>query len=217
MSTVRTDNNASAGKSAPAQAQGERSGQGRLFVISAPSGAGKTTLCKAVLDRIPELRYSVSYTTRQPRNDEQNGVAYHFISREEFEKGIDTQRWAEWANVHGHYYGTSAVFIRQELASGHDVLLDIDVQGAQQIRERFSDCVTVFIMPPSRQVLQERLQRRGAESRQEIELRMKNAEAEISSKDSYQHVLVNDRLEKAIEELVALIASNRSTSVDASG
>jgi guanylate kinase len=186
-----------------------RNGQGRLFVVSAPSGAGKTTLCKAALARIPDLRYSVSYTTRRPRSGEQNGVAYHFIGREEFVRGIDTRRWAEWAKVHGHYYGTSAEFISLELSSGHDILLDIDVQGAMQIRKRFVECVTVFVMPPSRQVLEERLRSRGSDSREEIERRMKNAEKEMAGRHLYQHVLVNDRLDVAIKELVALIESYR--------
>ena len=127
--------------------------KGRLFVVSAPSGAGKTTLCRAVLDRLPGLHYSVSYTTRRPRSGEQDRIAYHFISKEEFVRGISSGRWAEWAEVHGHYYGTSAAFIDRELKSGHDILLDIDVQGAMQIRKRFADSVTIFIMPPSRRSL----------------------------------------------------------------
>jgi guanylate kinase len=156
------------------------------------------------------LRYSVSYTTRRPRSGEQDRVAYHFISREEFVKGIQTGRWAEWAEVHGHYYGTSAEFINRELASGHDILLDIDVQGAMQIRKRFADSVMIFIMPPSRKELAERLRRRGSDSREEIERRLKNAEAEMASRNLYRHILVNDRLDIAVEELVALIASYRS-------
>jgi len=208
------DKRPSAGKTAPSPPERDRADQGRLFILSAPSGAGKTTLCKAALDRIPELRYSVSYTTRRPRSGEQDHVAYHFISTEEFVRGIGTGRWAEWAKVHGNYYGTSAEFIRQALASGHDILLDIDVQGARQIRKRFADSVTIFIMPPSRQVLEERLRRRGSERREEIKRRMDNAEAEMACKDLYRHVLVNDHLRVAIEELVALIASYRRRPAD---
>ena len=189
--------------------------QGRLFIISAPSGTGKTTLCKAVLARIPQLRYSVSHTTRRPRSGEADGVSYHFISTEEFMRGIDAGRWAEWAKVHGHYYGTSAEFIQRQLASGHDVLLDIDVQGAMQIRKRFADSVAIFIMPPSRQVLAERLRSRGSDSQEEIEQRLKNAEAEMASRDRYQHILVNDRLQVATDELVALIHSYRRGPADA--
>ena len=214
MSAVPPDKTAAAGKSVPETAQGDRAGPGRLFVVSAPSGAGKTTLCRAALARIPDLRYSVSYTTRRPRSGERNHVAYHFIGREEFMRGIESGRWAEWAEVHGNYYGTSAEFIRQELASGHDILLDIDVQGAQQIRKRFADCVTIFVMPPSRQVLAERLHSRRSESQKEIKRRMANAEKEMASSDQYRHVIINDRLETAVDDLVALIASYRRRSVN---
>ncbi len=186
--------------------------KGRLFVVSAPSGAGKTTLCRAVLDRLPGLQYSVSYTTRRPRRGEQNRIAYHFIGKEEFVRGIDSGRWAEWAEVHDHYYGTSAAFIDRQLKSGNDVLLDIDVQGAMQIRKRFADSVTIFIMPPSKMVLADRLRSRGSDSHEEIDRRLKNAEAEMASRDQYRHVLINDRLETAIEELVALITSYRQDS-----
>ena len=209
MSAVDPHKRTAAGKTDPAPPEKNRTQPGRLFVVSAPSGAGKTTLCKAALARIPELRYSISYTTRRPRSGEQNHVAYHFIGREEFMRGIEAGRWAEWAKVHGNYYGTSAEFIRQQLASGNDILLDIDVQGAQQIRKRFADSVTIFIMPPSRHVLAERLRSRGADSREEIQRRMENAEAEMASRNLYRHVLVNDRLDTAVEDLVALIASYR--------
>ena len=189
-------------------------GKGRLFVVSAPSGAGKTTLCRAVLERIPELHYSVSYTTRLPRSGERDREAYNFISEEEFVRGIDSGRWAEWAKVHGHYYGTSAEFIGQQLASGQDILLDIDVQGAMQILRRFADSVSIFIMPPSKSVLEKRLRSRGSDSREAIDRRMRNADAEMASRHLYRHVVVNDRLDAAIEQLVALITSYRSRSAD---
>jgi guanylate kinase len=115
---------------------------GRLFVISAPSGAGKTTLCRAALERFKKIRYSTSYTTRQPRAGEIAHVDYHFISKAEFERGIETGRWAEWAQVHGNYYGTSAEFIAKELAAGRDILLDIDIQGTEQILKRFPASIT---------------------------------------------------------------------------
>lgn len=216
MSTNRADTGAGVEPGGPAVPEEDRNGGGRLFILSAPSGAGKTTLCTAVLARIPELRYSVSYTTRQPRGGEQDHVAYHFISEAEFIRGIDAGRWAEWAKVHGHYYGTSAEFIDQMLATGHDILLDIDVQGAMQIRNRFPDAVTIFIMPPSRQALEDRLRSRGSDSPEEIRHRMKNAEAEMNSRVLYRHVLVNDRLPTATEELVALIDSYRRRPPDAS-
>ncbi|KPJ77170.1 MAG: hypothetical protein AMJ54_09165 [Deltaproteobacteria bacterium SG8_13] len=215
MSAILSDKSASGTDTAPAGPDRDHGGRGRLFVVSAPSGAGKTTLCRAVLARIPKLQYSVSYTTRRPRSGERDGVAYHFISREEFIRGIDTGRWAEWAKVHGHCYGTSAEFIDRQLASGYDILLDIDVQGAMQIRKRYADCVSIFIMPPSRQELAARLRRRGADSRAEIKRRLTNAEAEMDCRDQYRHVLINDRLEVAIEELVALIISYRREATSA--
>ncbi len=192
---------------APLSANSDKKGQ--LFVVSAPSGAGKTTLCRAVLDRLSGLQYSVSYTTRRPRRGEQDRIAYHFISKEEFVQGIHSGRWAEWAEVHGHYYGTSAAFIDRQLKAGNDILLDIDVQGAMQIKKRFADSVTIFIMPPSRKVLADRLRSRGSDSGEEIDRRLKNAEAEMARKDRYRHVLINDHLETAITDLVALITSYR--------
>jgi guanylate kinase len=189
--------------------QGDRTTQrpssGILFVVSAPSGAGKTTLCQAVRSHFPELRYSVSHTTRPPRPGEQNGVDYFFVTPEEFKSGIARGDWAEWAEVHGHYYGTAAGFVIRELASGHGILLDIDVQGARQIVKRFPDSVTIFIMPPSLEVLQERLTARAADSADVIARRLKNAVQEIAQKTFYQHVIVNDDLAEAKAELIALI------------
>ena len=212
MSATSSDKRAHSGNAAPDAPAGDQAGNGRLFILSAPSGAGKSTLCKAALARIPELRYSISYTTRAPRSGERDHVAYHFISREQFIRGIDAGRWAEWAKVHGHYYGTCAEFIKKQMASGHDILLDIDVQGTLQIIKRFAESITIFIMPPSSQVLENRLRSRGSDSREEINRRIKNAAAEMASRDLYRHVLINDRLEIAIEELVALIASYRRSS-----
>ena len=122
---------------------------GHLFIISAPSGAGKSTLCRAMRDHFPDLLYSISYTTRSPRKGERNGVDYHFILPDDFEKGISRHRWAEWAEVHGNYYGTSAEFLDNELSAGRDILLEIDVQGTRQILQRYPDGITIFILPPS--------------------------------------------------------------------
>ena len=181
--------------------------QGLLFIVSAPSGAGKSTLCQAVLQRFPDLAYSVSYTTRSPRAGEQPGRDYHFISREEFEKGIADGRWAESARVHDHYYGTSAEFVDRELAAGRDILLDIDVQGARQILMRFPQAITVFIMPPSIEILESRLRARGSDSDQAIALRLANARQEMAHKDTYRHVIINDRLPEATSKLIALLES----------
>ena len=183
---------------------------GVLFVMSAPSGAGKSTLCRAVLDRFSDLVYSVSYTTRAPRSGEQNGRDYHFITKDEFEKGIVRDRWAEWAEVHGHYYGTSADFLNQELSAGRDILLDIDIQGTRKILQRYPQAVTLFIMPPSLETLKSRLQSRGTDSPEVIAVRLKNADEEMAQKGLYHHIIVNDRLTDAVAELIDIFEKYRS-------
>ncbi|MDO9265066.1 MAG: guanylate kinase [Desulfosalsimonadaceae bacterium] len=178
---------------------------GRLFIISAPSGAGKTTLCRAIRDLFPDLRYSVSYTTRPPRTGEQEGQDYFFISADEFKNSIERNTWAEWAQVHDHFYGTSAEFIDRHLSQGHDILLDIDVNGTRQILARYPESITIFILPPTFETLKERLLKRGTDSAQTIARRLKNAEMEIARKGMYQHIIVNDRLPDAVEALAAII------------
>ena len=184
--------------------------RGILFIISAPSGAGKSTLCRAVLDRFTDLVYSVSYTTRSPRSGEQKGVDYHFIVKDEFEKGIASGRWAEWAEVHDHYYGTSADFLDGELSIGRDILLDIDIQGTRQILQRYPDGVTIFIMPPSLETLKSRLQSRGTDSPEVIAVRLQNAREEMAQKNLYRHIITNDRLTDAVAELIAIFEKYRS-------
>ena len=184
--------------------------RGFLFIISAPSGAGKSTLCRAVRDRFTDLVYSVSYTTRSPRSGEQKGVDYHFIVKDEFEKGIASGRWAEWAEVHDHYYGTSADFLDGELSIGRDILLDIDIQGTRQILQRYPDGVTIFIMPPSLETLKSRLQSRGTDSPEVIAVRLKNAREEMAQKNLYRHIITNDRLTDAVAELIAIFEKYRS-------
>jgi guanylate kinase len=179
--------------------------QGNLIVVSAPSGSGKTTLCKALLKHYPGLVYSISTTTRKPRKGEKDGIDYHFMDKEAFIEKLKANCWAEWARVHDNYYGTSAAFLDEELASGRDILLDIDVQGMRQIIERYPDAVTIFIMPPSLQVLRERLERRGTDSEETIEKRMGNAAEEISHKNLYRHVIINDQLETAIDEFIEIV------------
>jgi guanylate kinase len=183
--------------------------EGHIFIISAPSGAGKTTLRRAVLERLPDLLYSVSYTTRAPRPGEVSGRDYEFISQAEFEQGIAAGRWAEWAQVHGNYYGTSGEVLRRAVAAGRDILLDIDVQGARQICSLFPQSVTIFIMPPSLDILAKRLHARGADDPEAIALRLHNARGEMDQKDAYDHVIVNDQLEAAVEELIGVIESYR--------
>ena len=183
--------------------------RGHLFIISAPSGAGKTTLAKAVLQQFTDILYSISYTTRKPRAEEQDGVDYHFVSKQNFKKGIKLDRWAEWAEVYGNYYGTSAEFIEKSLSSGCDILLDIDVQGTIQILKHYPDSVTIFILPPSMNALRKRLEMRGSDSKAVIERRFVNARKEMAQKKLYRHIIVNDKLSAAIEEIGAIFKKYR--------
>ena len=182
---------------------------GLLFILSAPSGAGKSTLCSAVLDRFPDLMYSVSYTTRSPRKGERDEIDYFFIGKGEFETGIAQGRWAEWAEVHGNYYGTSMEVLSRGLNRGRDILLDIDVQGMRQIQKKFPDSITIFIMPPSLESLRQRLRSRGTESPEVLAVRLQNAQQEMSQKGMYRHVIVNDNLADAIDELIAIVKNYR--------
>ena len=179
--------------------------KGRLFVVSAPSGTGKTTLCRLLMDEFKTLSYSVSLTTRKPREGDVLGKDYHCVSVPEFERMIEAGELVEWANVHGNYYGTSLTFIRESLDRGRDILLDIDVQGAASIRAAYPEAVTIFIMPPSMEALRQRLESRGTDSPEVIETRIKNAVEEIAHKGLYTHVIVNDRLETAKQELFELV------------
>ncbi len=178
---------------------------GRLFIVSAPSGAGKTTLCQAARKQLPDIVYSVSSTTRDPRAGEEDGKDYFFVDEKRFREGIENGQWAEWAKVHDHYYGTSAEFIDSHLNAGRDVLLDIDVQGARQILKRYPEAVTVFIMAPSMDALRQRLEGRGKDDPAVIEKRLKNAAEEIANRDWYRHVLVNDDLELATRQFVSIL------------
>jgi guanylate kinase len=184
---------------------------GRLLIISAPSGAGKSTLCKALLKRFGNIIFSISYTTRQPRPGEQDGVEYFFITKAEFEKGIKSGKWAEWAVVHENYYGTSTEYLDKELLSGKDILLEIDVQGARQILEKYPESITIFIMAPSFDELRNRLESRGADDPHVIERRMQNAKQEVAQKDLYRHIIVNDKLSRAQDEFLSLIERYRSS------
>jgi len=193
--------------------KGGRPHGGRLFVVSAPSGAGKTTLCEAARKHLPDLVYSVSSTTRSPRDGEREGVDYFFVTEEAFREGIAAGQWAEWARVHDNYYGTSARFIEEHLDAGRDVLLDIDVQGAEQILRRYPDAETIFIMAPSMAILRQRITDRGLDSGSVIDTRMKNAESEIARKGMYRHTVINDDLSAAIARLVSILKGD----VDAHG
>ncbi|MBF0120880.1 MAG: guanylate kinase [Desulfobacterales bacterium] len=182
----------------------ESNSKGQLFIVSAPSGTGKTTLCKMLLERFPNLIFSVSYTTREPRNGEINSVDYNFISKDDFICGIKKQQWAEWAEVHGNYYGTCYDFLNKALNLKHNILLDIDVQGTKQVLEIFKNSITIFIKPPSIDVLRERLLKRKTDSMEIIEKRIINAQNEMAQSSIYKYIVINDNLSIAFNELVAI-------------
>ncbi len=183
---------------------------GNLFILSAPSGAGKTTLCKALLEKFPDIVYSVSYTTRPPRGNEKHGKDYFFIEKAAFENKLKQDYWAEWANVHGHFYGTSREILDNYLAMGRDILLDIDVQGTRQILEHYPHSVTIFVMPPSLEALRIRLESRATDTAEVIERRLRDAGKEIEQRHIYRHLIINDKLEEAVDILSGLVAGYRS-------
>lgn len=174
---------------------------GTLFVVSAPSGAGKTTLIRRVLERVPTLSYSISHTTRNPREGEQDGRDYFFVTVDDFETLIRDSRMLEYANVHGNYYGTSRNFVEETLDQGGSLLLDIDVQGAKQIMASGLNPVSIFIMPPSMNELKRRLEGRGTDAPEVIARRLENAQGEMDARTAYDHVLVNDDLDQAADAL----------------
>ena len=174
----------------------------KLFVISGPSGAGKGTLVTRVRERRSNLGLTVSATTRAPRKGEVDGVNYFFLTREEFDRRVANGEFVEWAEVHGNRYGTLVSEVQSKLASGSSLILEIDVQGALQVKERFPEAVLIFIKPPSLEVLRERLVGRGTET---IELRMANAAHELALADRYDEVVVNDDLDRATDELVRVL------------
>jgi guanylate kinase len=180
-----------------------------IFIISAPSGSGKSTLVKRLLADRPGLVFSVSYTTRQPRGHEKNGESYHFVAREDFEGMIARGEFLEWACVFGNYYGTHLGILEKAQAAGADVVLDIDVQGARQLKDRFPEAVTVFILPPSRKVLEERLRARGEDREEVIERRLKEAAVEIQKYKDYDYVLINRELAESDAVLSAIVRAER--------
>jgi guanylate kinase len=179
--------------------------KGRLFIISGPSGAGKSTLIEAVLKKRPELRYSISYTTRPPRGTEKDGVDYHFVTEEVFRKSMAAGDFAEWAEVHGYFYGTSAAFIEETLAKGKDILFDIDVAGARKLLVRFPEAISIFVAPPTMEALKMRLTGRNTDSSDAMERRLENAAAEMAQSDRYDHVVVNEDLAQAISDIETVL------------
>jgi len=182
---------------------------GIIFVISAPSGAGKTTLCKEVVDILPNLRHSVSHTTRTPRPGEVHGCDYYFISSAEFEKMKSAGEFAESAEVHGNFYGTAIKTLEEYRADGNDVVLDIDCQGARQLKERYREGVFIFILPPSFHELRRRLDLRNSDSADVKERRINNAAAEIRESGWYDYIIVNDLFVKAVEELKSVLIAEQ--------
>jgi len=182
---------------------------GQLFVISGPSGAGKSSIIRRLRDRIPRLGYSVSHTTRAPRRDELAGDAYHFVNRVTFEEMIREKRLVEWAEVYGDLYGTSFASLNSQIDEGLDVLLDIDSVGAMNIRKHYKESILVYICPPSLIVLEQRLRSRATEDEQNFRVRFEKARNELSHCTSYDYLVLNDDLEKAVDELAAIVLAQR--------
>lgn len=187
----------------------EKKGRGSLFIVSAPSGAGKTTLCKKLNSVLSNLRHSISYTTRPPRPGEVSDRDYTFVDEDTFRLMIERGEFAECARVHGQLYGTSKKRLEELLDAGIDVILDIDTQGAMQIKEKYKEGIYIFILPPSIKALRERLEKRMANSKDEIELRLRKAVDEIKDYHKYDYVIVNDIFKEALKELEAIIISDR--------
>jgi guanylate kinase len=182
---------------------------GTLYVIAAPSGAGKTSLVKALIESLEHIRVSVSYTTRAPRPGEQEGVNYHFISHEQFEKMLDGSEFLEHAQVFDNYYGTGQAWVDSELKKGVDVILEIDWQGAQQIRRLHPDCASIFILPPSRETLEQRLRQRNQDSDEIIARRMQGAVEEMSHYVEFDYLVINDDFQTALADLQSIVKSHR--------
>lgn len=183
--------------------------RGSIIVISAPSGAGKSTLTKRLLAASPDLRFSVSHTTRKPRATEKNGRDYFFVPRRVFERMVDRGEFVEWADVYGHLYGTARKQLQAAQEAGQDILLDIDVQGHQQVRQKLPEAVSVFILPPSYEELSRRLRARHSDAPEEIERRLHTARREIAHWAEYDYLVVNDHLTNATQALKAVVRAAR--------
>jgi guanylate kinase len=180
-----------------------------VYIISAPSGSGKSTLVNELLKSVSDLEFSISYTTRAPRGSETNGRQYYFVTRPEFEQMIRDDEFLEHAEVFGNYYGTARRFLRDAEENGRDLLLDIDVQGSAQIQQKLPQATSIFILPPNRKTLEERLRKRSEDCEEVIQRRLVTASREIENYDRYDYILVNDRLEDSIENLQAIVRSER--------
>lgn len=183
--------------------------KGLIFVVSAPSGAGKTSLCKRVVDLFTDLRHSISYTTRAPRGSERDGVDYNFVSEGRFLEMVENDEFVEWAFVHGNRYGTAEDSLRRCEEEGIDVILDIDVQGAAQIRKKLKRGVYIFVLPPSPEDLEKRLKGRGTDGDEVIRERLSNAREEVSQISNYDYIIINDLFDDAAERLKSVIVAER--------
>ncbi len=181
-----------------------------VYIISAPSGSGKSTLVNELLKSVSDLEFSISYTTRAPRGSETNGRQYYFVSRPEFEKMIRDDQFLEYAEVFGNYYGTARRFLHEAEQNGRDLLLDIDVQGAAQIQQKLPNATSIFILPPNRKTLEERLRKRSEDCEEVIQRRLVTASREIENYDRYNYILVNDHLEDSIEILKSIVRAERA-------
>ncbi len=182
---------------------------GNLFVVAAPSGAGKSSLVKALLELDSHVQLSVSHTTRAPRGQEKHGREYFFVSEQEFDAMVQANAFVEWAHVHNHRYGTSKKAIEERMAQGADVVLEIDFQGALQIKSVFANAVTIFVLPPSWEELRSRLERRGEDTQQVIETRLKNAAVEMAQVHQFDFVIINALFDRALFDLKAIVHSQR--------
>jgi guanylate kinase len=183
--------------------------KGNLIIISSPSGGGKGTLIREVLDRVPNIGYSVSLTTRAPRYGEENGKHYQFVSKDEFEAYKEKGGFLEFAEVHGNYYGTAHEEIQRVTGAGNDIVLEIDVQGAASVLAKVPQAVSIFILPPSFEVLQARLTARATEGMQDLELRLRNSQREVMEYSHFKYAVVNDEVETAARKIVAIILAER--------
>ena len=185
-------------------------GRGILFVVSSPSGGGKGTLIQRVLNKVPNLSYSVSFTTRAPRNGEVDGREYFFVTPEKFEEMVAADEFLEWAHVHGKLYGTARRQVVQEISQGRDIILEVDVQGAASVRTLIADSVSIFILPPSFEVLRQRLEARGTDSPEELDLRLRNAPTELKDYSAFQYVIINDDADRAADQMTAIVQAERA-------
>jgi len=185
------------------------SAAGRIFVVSGPSGSGKSTLIREVRQKVPSVGYSISHTSRPPRGQEKNGVEYHFVSKENFRKMIEKGEFVEWAEVYQDLYGTSVASLRSQITMGLDVIMDIDVQGAKNIKDHFKDAILIYVLPPSMAILEKRLRDRGTDDKKAIGTRLKKAGKEMKNCVSYDYLVLNDQIDQAVEELKSILVAER--------